>query len=566
MYLRTTKRKNKDGSVTEYYHLAHNVRHPDTGRSVPKIIHSFGRADEVDRDQLVRLCRSIARVCGLQVVDPIEHAEQETQCKPEKLFDGVKIIKTLGYGRVLVAETLWERLGIGKTLRDIFKRRKLSLLHERALLAMTANRICEPESKLGVWDRWLKKVYMPSCNGLGLDRMYDSMDLLYEHADEVEQTVFWHTANLFNRDVDLVYYDTTSASFHIDSEDDGDEGLRKFGHGKEGCWAPQVVVALAVTADGLPVRSWVFPGNTSDVDTVKKVRADLRGWNLHRTLFVADSGMNSKDNRKELARACGKYLLATRMTAVKEIREDVLSKKGRYVDIKDNLKAKEVVVGEGERRRRYILCYNPKEAKRSRKHRDQIVKLLESELSKHKNRDATAKWAIELLASKRFKRYLAITKDKKIRIDRAKITEARRYDGKWVLETNDDSITLEDAACGYKSLMVIERCFRSLKRTRIKMNPMYHWLTRRIEAHVKICVLSLLIERVAENVCEKPWPEIGRYMDEIQATEFHTNTHRFFRRNELRAPVRNLLKKLKVDTPKTVVNIQKITKNSPLPR
>ena len=109
------------------------------------------------------------------------------------------------------------------------------------------------------------------------------------------------------------------------------------------------------------------------------------------------------------------------------------------------------------RRRRYILCYNPKEAKRSRKHREQLVELLESELSRHKNRDATAKWAIELLASKRFGRYLATTKGNKIRIDRAKIREALRYDGKWVLETNDDSISLQDAACGYRSLMVIER-------------------------------------------------------------------------------------------------------------
>jgi len=559
MYLRTTKRKNKDGSVTEYYHLAHNVRHPETRRSVPKIIHSFGRADRLDRDQLVRLCRSIARVCGLQVVDPIEHASEDLPIEPAKLFDGVKIIRTMSYGRVLLAETLWERIGIGKTLRNIFKRQNKSLQYERALLAMTANRICEPESKLGVWDRWLKKVYMPSCSGLGLDRLYEAMDHLYEHAAEVEQSVFWHTANLFNRDVDLIYYDTTSASFHIDYEDEGDEGLRKFGHGKEGFWAPQVVVALAVTADGLPVRSWVFPGNTSDVDTVQKVRDDLRGWNLHRTLFVADSGMNCEENRKELARACGKYLLATRMASVKEIREEVLSKKGRYVEIKENLKAKEVVIGgDGMRRRRYILCYNPKEAERSRKHREQIVELLESELSKHKDLDASAKWAIELLASKRFKRYLAVTKGNKIRIDRANIREARRYDGKWVLETNDDSISVEDAACGYRSLMVIERCFRSLKRTRIKMTPMYHWLPRRIEAHVKICVLSLLIERIAENACNKPWPAIGRELDEIQLTEFRTDTHRFFRRNELRTPVKNLLSKLEVDKPKTVLDIQKL--------
>ncbi len=360
-----------------------------------------------------------------------EHSESA------KLFKAVRIINTLAYGRVHFAETLWERVGIGKTLRDIFKREKVSPLHERALLAMTANRICEPESKPGVWDRCLKKVNMPSCDGLGLDHMYSSMDHLYKHSVEVEQAVFWHMANLFNRDADLVYYDTTSASFHIEYEDAGEESLRKFRHAKEGYWAPQVVVALAVTADGLPAGSWVFPGNTSDVDTVKRVCEDLRGWNLHRSLFVADSGMNSESNRKELARARGEYLLATRMTSVKEIGEDVLSKKGRYLDIKDNLKAKDVVVGEGMRRRRYILCYNPKEAKRSGKHREQLVELLESELSRHKNRDATAKWDIELPASKRFGRYLATTKGNKIRIDRAKIREALKYDGKWVLETND---------------------------------------------------------------------------------------------------------------------------------
>ncbi len=128
------------------------------------------------------------------------------------------------------------------------------------------------------------------------------------------------------------------------------------------------------------MRSWVFPGNTSDVDTVKKVREDLRGWKLGRALFVADSGMNSATNRDELARACGKYLLATRMASVSEIKEEVLTKPGRFKTIAENLQAKEVVVGDGELRRRYILCYNPREAERERKHREQVVKELEEEL------------------------------------------------------------------------------------------------------------------------------------------------------------------------------------------
>ena len=110
-----------------------------------------------------------------------------------------------------VIEALWERLGIGKTLRDICKANRLDMAHERALLAMTANRLCEPESKLGVWERWLSKVYMPSCDGLDLDQMYEAMDVLYYNAADVERSVFFHTADLLNLQVDLIFYDTTTA-------------------------------------------------------------------------------------------------------------------------------------------------------------------------------------------------------------------------------------------------------------------------------------------------------------------------------------------------------------------
>ena len=318
-----------------------------------------------------------------------------------------------------------------------------------------------------------------------------------------------------------------------------------------------MVVALAVTRDGIPVRSWVLPGNTSDVSTVERVRTDLRGWNLGRALFVADSGMNSEDNRSELARACGKYLLACRMANVAEIKREVLSKKGRYNVFDDNLQAKEVIVGDGERRKRYILCFNPKEAKRQRKHRQDIVTLLENELDSHSDTKATSQWAIELLASRRYKRYLKTTKSGHIRIDRGAIREAAKYDGKWVLETNDDTISLEDAARGYKGLMVIERCFRSLKRTQIKMTPMYHWLSHRIESHVKICVLALMIERIAERTCDRTWSQIRRALEALQVTQFFDLNHRVHIRNEIASDTRNILKKLKIPIPKQLVRIVK---------
>jgi hypothetical protein len=343
-----------------------------------------------------------------------------------------------------VIKFLWEKLGIGEALRSISPQKGCQIpdTYEQALLAMTANRLCEPESKLGVWDRWLSKVYLPSCDTLKLDHMYEAMDHLYDHAASVEKSVFFHTADLFNQEVDLIFYDTTTASFSIDQEDEDVEfeaygktevlepGLRKYGHPKEGTWTPQVVVALAVTRAGLPVRCWVFPGNTSDVSTVKQVRQDLRRWKLGRALFVADSGMNSEENRAELARACGKYLLASRMAGVAEVKRHVLTKPGKYKMLQENLHAKEVVVGDGERRRRYILCFNPKEAKRQRNHRV---------LSQHKENKATAQWAIDLLASRRYKRYLRITKGNRVVLNRMSIKEAEKYDGKWVIETNDEN-------------------------------------------------------------------------------------------------------------------------------
>jgi transposase len=557
MYLRTISRKNKDGSTVTYYQLAHNERHPETKKSVAKVIHSFGRADELDRDELVRLCRSIARVCGVTVLDPFDNEYPAPQALG--LPDNLKIIETRSMGCVLAVEALWQRLGLKKLFSDLIKQKHLRMPYERALLAMVANRLCAPESKLGVWDRWLQTVYLPSCQDLKLRHMYEAMDLLYEHAAEVEKTLFFEVANLFNLTVDLIFYDTTTASFSVDWEDDDPDAdnLRKFGHSKEGTWSPQVVVALAVTREGLPVRCWVFPGNTPDTQTVKQIRDDLRGWKLGRTMFVADAGVNSKDNRQELARACGKYLMATRMSNTAEVKQQVLTKKGRYTAIQDNLFAKEVIVGDGERRRRYILCYNPKEARRQQNHREHLVTLLEEELARHPKNDASAQWAIELLASRRFKRYLTVSKSNRLRIDKAKIREAQRYDGKWVLETNDDTISLEDAACGYKGLMVIERCFRSLKRTQIKLTPMYHWAPRRIETHVRICVLALLIERVAELECGMPWHKIRTTLGKLQATKFFNLNHSFFCRNEPTQEVRKVLKDLKIQLPKPVFQVEK---------
>ena len=569
MYLRKTQRKNKDGSTVTYYQLAHNVRHPETHQPTARVIHNFGRADRLNVQELVRLCHSIARVCGLDLPAPAADSLRATSAVD--LPESIQLQGTLELGTLWVIEALWERLGIGETLRQVAQNAGCGVPYERALFCMVANRLCEPDSKLGVWDRWLKKVYLPSCQSLKLAQMYEAMDLLAKHATEVEEAIFYKMASLLDLEVDIVFYDTTTVRFCIDVADEVDDSdetdretaLRQYGRPKDGGWSVQMVVALAVTHEGLPVKSWVLPGNTTDVTTVAKVKRDLRGWKLGRALFVGDGGLNSETNRHELAKACGTYVLASRMGSVAEVKNEVLSRPGRYRRVSDNLHVKEVIVGgQGVRRRRYLVCYNPHEAKRQSLRRTEVVSQLKAELARHKNQKATAQWAIDLLASPRTKRYLRVTPTDEIRLDPDAINAAKRTDGKWVIETNDDTLTPQDAAEAYKSLMVIERCFRALKTTQLKLEPVYHRLSRRIEAHVKICVIALLIERMVELTCQRPWPQLSHILTTLHATEFGTPSHLFFKRNQPSSALVKVLKQLQIPLPNSVLSITPLSDNA----
>ena len=175
--------------------------------------------------------------------------------------------------------------------------------------------------------------------------------------------------------------------------------------------------------------------------------------------------VNSKDNRRTLALGNGKYILGARMRAGDEVTHEVLARAGRYKEVKDNLRVKEVIVGDGARQRRYIVCHNPLEVTRQRAHRTKVVAELEAELASMKQSLAGghSKRACELLASGRYGKYLRQLASGALRLDRTAIQEAERYDGKWVVTSNDDTLTAEDLALGYKQLLRVEHGWRQMK-------------------------------------------------------------------------------------------------------
>jgi transposase len=367
---------------------------------------------------------------------------------------------------------------------------------------------------------------------------------------------------LFKLDVDLVFYDATTAWFETDDEDVARHEwrglpfapLRKRGHSKEGRDNdPQVIIALAVTREGVPVRSWVFPGNTPDVTTLTHIKDDLRGMKLGRTLFVGDAGMYSAANLEALSKGAGRYVLATPIRKVKEIRDEVLSHPGRYAEIAPNLRAKEVILGDGERRRRYILCLNEDEADRQKWRRAEVLKTLEAELKSLKKDHP--KTACRLVASKRFGRYLGLDDRGRPYLDRDKVRRAEHLDGKFVLTTNDDTLSVADIALGYKGMWIIESCFKKMKTTGLEVRPMFHWMPHRITAHVKLCVLALMIQRAAELRAEMTWNTIRTALETLKAVTYRTEKQAIVQTTRPSKSASAILKTLNITKPKTILSV-----------
>jgi Transposase DDE domain len=554
MYLRVTQRRNQDGSTVAYYALAENVWNAEAKRSEAKVVHSFGRADQLDLEALERLVKSIRRV--------LDGEPSIVAGRPE--IPEIEIDSVFELGVVLAARGLWEDLGIGEAIRRCAAEAGLSAPHELALFAMAANRLEDPSSKLGCAERWLPEVaWLPEAESLKVDQLYRALDFLAMWSDRIERDVFLRAADLFRLDVDLIFYDTTTAYFEIDEADEQEElwsgrlfaPLRRRGHSKEGRDnQPQVIIALAVTRDGMPVRSWVLPGNTADVTTVAKIKEDLRAWQLGRCVFVGDAGMYSAENLTALSRGLGRYILAVPLRKVKEIETEVLTRPGRYKTVADNLQVKEVVVGEGERRKRYVLCLNPEEAERQQQHRAQVLTEIRAELKCLDDRvEDHPKAACELVASRRYGRYLSRDQQGRVRLDPAKVKAAEKFDGKFVVITNDDTLSAEDVALGYKGAWIIESCFRRMKQTGLQVRPMFHWSARRIEAHVKLCVLALQMQRAAEIRSGRPWRRIADALAGLKAIRYRTQNRTIVQRTKIVAELAEMLKLLGISIPKQIL-------------
>ncbi|MGI8872957.1 MAG: IS1634 family transposase, partial [Egibacteraceae bacterium] len=378
MYLRETKRRNADGSVVSYLALAQNERDPASGVPRARIVHRFGRADHVDREALARLVRSISRF-----LDPADAVAASATGE-------VGVLDSRTMGACWLADRLWERLGIGEAIIAAGGGRRLEAeAVERTIFAMVANRLSvRPLSKLAGCGWVAERAFVDGLAEVSDDACYRAMDFLHGALGALQERVFFAVASLLDLEVDLLFFDTSSTYWETDrlpeelSEGDedadaGDEpggrtvaerGRRAFSaHSKDHRPdLPQVVVGMAVTRRGIPVRVWTFPGNTSDQAIIRAVRDDLRDWNLSRVIWVLDRGFTSERNRRYLQRAGGHYIIGEKLRAGSQEATAALQRQGRYHVVEGNLRVKQVRVDDGTDRDRFVICHNPERAERDR--------------------------------------------------------------------------------------------------------------------------------------------------------------------------------------------------------
>jgi hypothetical protein len=525
------------------------------------------------------------------------------------------LVESRPFGGAYLLDGLWRRLGLDRLITGAPQKngpgrpRDLAAT-ERVLFALVANRALAPSSKLAATGWMNERVHLAGfASAVGVveeEACYRAMDWLAEREATFAQQVYSQVTDLLNLEVDILFFDTTSTYFETEVPDEaiwrdqagrrvtvddepgsgsdsdgagghqGDQdpaatpppggvkeaGFRTYGKSKDSRDdLPQVVIGMAVTRDGIPVRTWCWPGNTSDSALIRQVHADMRAWSLSRVIYAADRGFTSAENRRDLMTGADGYILGEKLRSNSPEATAALSRQGRYRVIAENMQVKEVdlrsVTGSPER---FIICYNPDEARRDEAKRAQMVARLEAMIvgTDTKTDLERGKLAGQISTMPGLNRFLRTTPGGLLRLDRRKIAAEANLDGKYLLRTSDAKMSAEDVALGYKQLLQVERAWRDMKST-LDLRPVFHRLEDRIRAHVTLCWLALLLIRITENATNQSWRTVHHEMDRRHIGTFTTPAGSYKQLTEPTATQTAILKALRLEAPKTVQDITTTT-------
>ena len=532
----------------KYQYLQIVENHKEAGKVRQQVIATIGRMDRLqEKDRVETLIRSLSRFSERAMI----------------IFSGKSDISAdaRSIGPVLIFDRLWRESSTQTAIRKLLSGRKFEFDVERAIFLTVLHRLMVSGSDR-FCEKWRRDYLVAGIDELQLHHLYRAMSFLGEELDDqadampfsprrnkdlIEEMLFSANRHLFTQ-LDLVFFDTTSIYF----EGRGGQTLGQKGYSKD--HRPdlnQMVVGALINDKGRPICCEMWPGNTADVKTLVPQADRFRNrFGVKKICVVADRGMISHDNLKDLKERGISYILGVRMRRVKKVRQDVLSKAGRYREVYPEssdrskpspLKVKEV----NHNGTRYIVCLNERQARKDAADRQAIIESLEDQLKKGTK---------SLVGNKGYRKYLKVEKNS-ARIDTDKVQAEARFDGKWVL-TTDTALSAEAVALKYKELWQVERVFRDMK-SMLETRPVYHQNDANIAGHVFCSFLALVLRKELEQRLTNAghqfeWSDIKQDLKALKEVEIQEGDTRFAIRSQCKGHCGKIFQAVKVALPPTI--------------
>ena len=534
----------KKAGPYQYLQIVENRR--ENKKSVQHVIATVGRMDRMQaKGQIETLTRSLSRFSEKVLLILSEKSDIHAEAK--------RIGPGLVFGR------LWKELGIDAILHGLLADRKFAFQVERAVYLTVLHRLF-PSGSDRSCDKWHRDYVIQGVDDLSLHHLYRAMAFLGSEIEDqkdrtflprctkdiIEEELFHRHQDLFTA-LDIVFFDTTSLYFEGEGGDIGE-----LGHSKD--HRPdlnQMIVGVVLDREGNPVASEMWPGNAADVTSLFPVIQRIRSrFPIDKLCIVADRGMISGDTAAYLEKEKISYILGARMRKVKEVRQDVLSRAGRYREVypegrssKDPspLKVKEVLVDD----RRYILCLNERQARKDAADRQSIIDALSEKIKSNPK---------SLVGNKGYRKYLSLDRDT-VSLNQEKVEEEKRFDGKWVLKTNT-ALTAEQVALKYKELWQVEQVFRDMKSV-LDTRPIFHQRDETIKGHVFCSFLALTLIKELYRRLEKAghdfeWADIKQDLSALQEITIEDNGKKLAVRSECKGVCGKVFQAVGVAIPVTI--------------
>jgi transposase len=534
----------KKAGPYQYLQIVENRR--ENKKSVQHVIATVGRMDRMQaKGQIETLTRSLSRFSEKVLLILSEKSDIHAEAK--------RIGPGLVFGR------LWKELGIDAILHGLLADRKFAFDVERAVYLTVLHRLF-PSGSDRSCDKWHCDYLIQGVDDLSLHHLYRAMAFLGSEIEDqkdrtflprctkdiIEEELFHRHQDLFSA-LDIVFFDTTSLYFEGEGGDIGE-----LGHSKD--HRPdlnQMIVGVVLDREGNPVASEMWPGNAADVTSLFPVIQRIRSrFPIDKLCIVADRGMISGDTAAYLEKEKILYILGARMRKVKEVRQDVLSRAGRYREVypegrssKDPspLKVKEVLVDD----RRYILCLNERQARKDAADRQSIIDALSEKIKSNPK---------SLVGNKGYRKYLSLDRDT-VSLNQEKVEEEKRFDGKWVLKTNT-ALTAEQVALKYKELWQVEQVFRDMKSV-LDTRPIFHQRDETIKGHVFCSFLALTLIKELYRRLEKAghdfeWADIKQDLSALQEITIEDNGKKLAVRSECKGVCGKVFQAVGVAIPVTI--------------